>query len=243
MFNYVKVMVSIVMMNYSLCYGDCKIDPVFNHVIRTLTTEVNQHRLQLSTLSIAPHSLKEGRHRFVLSRLGLPLTTVSIAQTNSSEPKVTVVPITSKDNSSIKAKPFLPVEKITSTPIKFDWTMMPPVKAPISHQFGEGEKKLSRGIVYSIEASQTVHAPLAGEVIFAGPMKDFGYVIMIEKDFTNVILIAGIGHLDIKQGDKVYRGQKVGAVVKRSWVYLEFRNEGNPIDPQYVLTSRNVNEE
>lgn len=54
--------------------------------------------------------------------------------------------------------------------------------------------------------SQIVHAPVGGTVIFSGAMNEFGHVIMIEKDFENIILIAGISNADVKQGDKVCRG-------------------------------------
>ena len=74
-------------------------------------------------------------------------------------------------------------------------------------------------------------------------MKDFEHVVMIEKDFENIILVAGISNADVKQGEKVYRGQKIGSVIKGRWVYVEFRNAGTSIDPQQVLVSGKINED
>lgn len=223
-----------------ISYGDARIETKSGGASGMLTQEINQHRLKYSSLGTTPRSLKEERYRFILNRLGLP-----IAPPKRPESRVKVVPMDSLASNSVKAPQVTPpLECAIKAPVRrFDWTMMSPVKAKISQRFGEGEKKLSRGIVYTVDVSQTVHAPIAGEIIFAGPIKDFGDVVMIEKDFENIILLAGISQRTIKQGEKVYRGQKLGAVVKRGWVYLEFRNEGNPIDPQQILMSGNINEE
>jgi murein DD-endopeptidase MepM/ murein hydrolase activator NlpD len=221
-------------------YGEVRMDPNPTATKGILTQEINQHRLKHSSVSTPPRSLKEERYRFILNRLRLP-----IDPPKKPESRVKIVPMDSlASNSSKESSIKSPLERTIKSPARrFDWTMMPPVKAKISQRFGEGEKKLSRGIVYTADVSQPVHAPIAGEIIFAGPIKDFGDVVMIEKDFENIILLAGISQRTIKQGEKVYRGQTLGAVVKRGWVYLEFRNEGNPIDPQQILISGNINEE
>lgn len=211
-----------------------------------LRKEFNQHRMTQSTLSAPPELLRTDRHRFILERLGQ--TILKLNKPHKDKPgNIQTVPTAS-------LKPALPGEKNTYNmmlsdtkvslhKIKFDWTMMPPVKSAIACKFGEGEKKLSQGIVYKINTHQIVHAPVNGVVIFSGIMKEFEHVVMIEKDFENTILVAGISNADIKQGDKVYRGQKIGTVIKDKWIYVEFRNAGVSIDPQQVLVSGKVNEE
>lgn len=241
MFNRITALLIIVIGSYyQVSYADSRIESRLPPKKRVLTQEVNQHRLRYSSLGSSPYSLKEERHRFILHRLGLP-----VALSKAAESRVTIVamdPSVTNQCEEHHTKPTLEYS-VKTTARKFEWSMMAPVKAKISKRFGEGEKKLSQGVVFNVESSQPVHAPIAGEVIFAGPIKDFGEVVMIEKDFENIILLAGINQTTIKQGEKVYRGQKVGAVVKRGWIYLEFRNEGNPIDPQQILVSGNMNEE
>jgi len=241
MFNRIKTTLMIAIGICHLSYGEVRIEHNSGVTPGMLTQEINQRRLRHSSLGPPPRSLKEERYRFILNRLGLPI--IPPKKPESGVKVVPMDPLTSSHTS--KESPIKPaIEYGIKPPVrKFDWTMMSPVKAKISQRFGEGEKKLSRGIVYTADVSQPVHAPIAGEIIFAGPIKDFGDVVMIEKDFENIILLAGISQRTIKQGEKVYRGQTLGAVVKRGWVYLEFRNEGNPIDPQQILMSGNTNEE
>jgi murein DD-endopeptidase MepM/ murein hydrolase activator NlpD len=244
MFNRLKPMlIGCILMNTSV-YADLKLATKLVSCSGVLTEEVNKHRLTQSALSATPELIKGDRHRFILSRFGSSQPKIKIRQ------KIAEVKIVTKEQL---IEPQLPEEKRrhklyadtteSSPKLKFNWTMMPPVKGGVSHKFGEGEKKLSQGVVYNIKASQVVHAPVGGVVIFSGLMKEFEHVVMIEKDFENIILVAGISNADVKQGDKVYRGQKIGAVVKGGWVYVEFRNAGMPIDPQQILVSGKVNEE
>ncbi|MBH1990097.1 MAG: peptidoglycan DD-metalloendopeptidase family protein [Alphaproteobacteria bacterium] len=207
-----------------------------------LTEEVNRHRLTQSSLSATPEVIKSDRHRFILGRLGMSKPNIKVRDQVANVKVVTVEQLIEPRLPEEKKKYNLYAEMPDNSP-KLNWTMMPPVKGGVSRKFGEGDKKLSQGVVYNIKANQNVHAPVGGVVIFSGLMKEFEHVVMIEKDFENIILVAGISNADIKQGDKVYRGQKIGAVVKGKWVYVEFRNAGVPIDPQQILVSGNVNEE
>lgn len=202
-----------------------------------LSQDVNQYRLSQSTLCTTPRRALEERHLLMLNSLLKP----SRSQLKVKNNNVQIIPLELEHHKVDKAR--LLAKQPQNKPREFNWTIMPPVRSSISKQFGEGEKKLSRGVVYNISIGQPVYAPVGGDIIFAGPMKDFGYVVMIEKNFENSILLAGISYLDIKQGDTVYRGQKIGSMVKGSWVYLEFRNEGNPMDPRQLLVSGYVNEE
>jgi septal ring factor EnvC (AmiA/AmiB activator) len=223
-----------------------------------LTEEVNQHRLTQSALSAPSDVIKGDRHRFVLSRLRAlhsrtnAKTKVNAKTKTKVKAKQQIVNVNDVSKEKIE-EPRLPKEEkkhtlyIDTTETrarpKFNWTMMHPVKGGVSYKFGEGSRSLSQGVVYTIRANQMVRAPMGGVVIFSGAMKEFEHVVMIEKDLENIILVAGINTANVKQGDKVRRGQKIGAVVKGGWIYVEFRNLGIPIDPQQILVSGSVNED
>lgn len=211
-------------------------------IIHSIIPEINPHRMSQSTFMSNPRAIQQDRHRFILNRLGKDKSLgskksrqIQVVSPEQLVPKLPEEP--SQYSMRVAAE-----EESANTP-KFKWTMMPPVKSSISQRFGTGEPKFAQGIVYKINSEQVVHAPIAGEVIFSGAMKEFEHVIMIEKDLENVILVAGISNSSIKSGDKVFRGQKIGAVIKGGWIYVEFRNAGNSIDPQKVLASGSVNEE
>ncbi len=242
MFNRIMPIVMVcVLMNTYVC-ADSKIVTKLASCNGILTEEINKHRLTQSALSATPEVIKGDRHRFILARLGVSKPNIRAREQVANVKVVTVEQLIEPRLPDEKKKYTLYADAIESRP-KFNWMMMPPVKGGVSRKFGEGDKKLSQGVVYNVKASQVVHAPVGGVVIFSGLMNEFEHVVMIEKDFENIILVAGISNADVKQGDKVYRGQKIGAVVKGGWVYLEFRNAGMPIDPQQILVSGNVNEE
>lgn len=212
----------------------------------SLMADVNEHRLSQSALVANPQALKQGRHKFILTRRGMSnlvghnekapirIQKVQPVRVEQLAPKLPEEPV----RQSLTAV----VEDETTPKPKFNWTMMAPVKSSISQRFGTGEARFAHGIVFTIKSDQVVHAPIAGEIIFSGPMKEFEHVIMIEKDIENVILVAGISNSNIKSGEKVFRGQKIGTVISGGWIYVEFRNAGNSIDPQQVLASGSVNE-
>ncbi|MDP3936043.1 MAG: peptidoglycan DD-metalloendopeptidase family protein [Alphaproteobacteria bacterium] len=244
MFNrIVFIAMSSVLMNTTV-YGDSKPSAKLRSCSGFLTEEVNKHRLTQSALSATPEVIKGDRHRFILGRWGVSKPNIKAREQVTNIKVVTTEQLVEPLLPEEKKKHNLYADTTERKPkLTFNWTMMPPVKGVVSRKFGEGEKKLSQGVVYNIKASQIVHAPVGGMVIFSGLMKEFEHVVMIEKDFENIILVAGISNADVKQGDKVYRGQKIGAVVKGGWVYVEFRNAGIPIDPQQILVSGSVNEE
>ena len=244
MFNRIMPVVMGCVLINAYVYADSKVVTKLVSSKGVLTEEVNKHRLTLSGLSATPEVIKGARHQFILSRLGVSKPNMRVREQVANVKVVTVEQLIEPRLPEEKKKYNLYADAAEIRPkFKFNWTMMPPVKGGVSRKFGEGEKKLSQGVVYNIKASQIVNAPVGGVVIFSGLMKEFEHVVMIEKDFENIILVAGISNADIKQGEKVYRGQKIGAVVKGGWIYVEFRNAGIPIDPQQILVSGKINEE
>lgn len=225
-------------------YADLSVHKHAGCSTHVLTLEVNQHRLTQSSLVSTPGELKQDRHKFLLERLGrYKAGGKQVKEPHRKVQVVSVEQLAPKPPAEPRKYTLNPVVDEENAKIKFNWTIMPPVKSSITYRFGAGDSKFSRGVVYKIKTDQVVNAPIAGDVIFSGVMKEFEHVIMIEKDLENVILVAGVSNSNIKAGDKVYRGQKIGAVVKGGWIYVEFRNAGNPIDPQQVLASGSVNEE
>lgn len=213
-------------------FGDLR-DQTLNTGINT-AQELNEYRVRQSNLAFPPKLLHLNRHLFLLWG--------EVKQTAKVSNKGTLRAVSKVEPIVLKQKKDIPVKVETQlAPVKplphFSWNMMPPVKTPIAKHFGEGDAKLSRGVIYDVYTTQVVYAPIDGDVIFCGPMTGFGYVVMIEKDMENIVLVAGISNLNVKQGSRLCRGQKIGSVIKGEWVYLEFRHEGIPIDPQAVLIS------
>lgn len=112
-----------------------------------------------------------------------------------------------------------------------------PVKAEICTAERKKNQYFSKGVQYKIKTGSVVSAPVGGEVIFAAPFKEYRKIVMIEQDIDNLVLVAGLTSLSVKQGDHVLCGQKIGNVTKNKWIYLEVRHKGEAIPPEKVLAS------
>ena len=101
----------------------------------------------------------------------------------------------------------------------------------------------------------TVVAPFDGRILYAGPFRDLGRVLIIRHDRRYYSVLAGLGRADGKLGDWVLAGEPVGAMPDipsprsgaeaqeayesdpgRS-LYYELRRDGRPVDPQPWLAS------
>jgi murein hydrolase activator len=82
---------------------------------------------------------------------------------------------------------------------------------------------------------QTVSAPTAGTVAFAGPFRGFGLLLIIDRGGGYHALLAGFSRLDVRRGASVVAGQAVGEIAAQgnepARLYLELRYRGSPIDP------------
>lgn len=122
---------------------------------------------------------------------------------------------------------------------------MPPAVGPVRQQYGEtndvGGKAL--GITFGADQGGRIVSPARGKVMFAGPFKGYGQIVIIEHDDDMHSLVAGFGRLDVTVGQKVSQGEPLGIAGRAgvmpaakdntpAEVYFELRHEGEPIDPR-----------
>lgn len=112
-----------------------------------------------------------------------------------------------------------------------------PVRGAIQRRFGGDDEsgQPARGISLRTRAAAQVVAPRAGEVVFAGPFRGFGQLLIIEHGGEYHVLLAGMARIDAAVGDKVMAGEPVGimgdAATPGPTLYLELRRKGRPVDP------------
>jgi septal ring factor EnvC (AmiA/AmiB activator) len=105
---------------------------------------------------------------------------------------------------------------------------------------GEGGS-INRGITVEVARGTAVLAPFAGRVVYAGPFRDYGQLLIIEHGEGYHLLLAGLGRIDSALGESVLAGEPIGTVGNTistvagggspSRLYLELRRNGRPIDP------------
>ncbi|MES2984566.1 MAG: peptidoglycan DD-metalloendopeptidase family protein [Pseudomonadota bacterium] len=111
-----------------------------------------------------------------------------------------------------------------------------PVAGDVLHRFGErlNANSTYHGMVFKARPSATVVAPYDGEVVFTGPFRDYGNMVLIKHKNGYISLIAGLGKLDTGLNQTATRGEPIGTMPAQGngEAYVELRDaDAKPIDP------------
>jgi septal ring factor EnvC (AmiA/AmiB activator) len=126
-----------------------------------------------------------------------------------------------------------------------DGTVAPPVHGRIVLSFGQpGESgQPHRGMTVEARPGARLVAPLDGKIVFAGPFRTYGLILIIEHSEGYHTLLAGLGRIDATVGQNVTTGEPVGTAGSAESgypsIYVELRRNGQPIDPLPWLAPRN----
>lgn len=101
----------------------------------------------------------------------------------------------------------------------------------------------SKGIVLETRAGAQITSPCDGWVVYAGEFRSYGQLLIINAGGGYHILLAGLSRIDVEPGQFVLAAEPVGTMSGAAStrelksgndapvLYIEFRKEGNPIDP------------
>ena len=110
-----------------------------------------------------------------------------------------------------------------------------PAQGKIVQKFGtKNEAGLdSKGISIATRSDAQVVAPYDGTVLFAGPFKGYGQVLIIEHGKGYHSFLAGLDQLKTQIGNPLLAGEPIGLMPKgkESKLYLEFRYQSQPFNP------------
>ncbi len=105
---------------------------------------------------------------------------------------------------------------------------------------GEGGQP-QRGVTFTTAPSATIVAPWHGTIVYAGPFRGYGVILILESSDGYHWLISGLGRLDVALGQAVRSGEPIGLAMtggrSNPVVYVELRRHGQPIDPGPWLTA------
>lgn len=101
----------------------------------------------------------------------------------------------------------------------------------------------SKGIVLETRQGAQVTSPCDGWIVYAGEFRSYGQLLIINGGGGYHVLLAGLSQIDVQPGQFVLAGEPVGtmsgwsqqaqpaAMNNAPVLYIEFRKEGRPIDP------------
>jgi murein hydrolase activator len=137
-------------------------------------------------------------------------------------------------------------ESVTRSFAKARGTMPFPVAGSLTGKYGAAAQTsgdtglLAKGITITSRAGAQVVAPFDGIVAFAGPFRGYGQLLIIEHSEGYHTLLAGMGHIDARVGQRVLAGEPVGVMENEGapTLYVELRRDGQPINPLPWLADR-----
>ena len=121
-----------------------------------------------------------------------------------------------------------------------------PVNGVKIREFGgsDGAGGVEKGISLATRAGAQVTTPCDGWVVYAGPFRSYGQLLILNAGGGYHVLIAGMERISVNIGQFVLTGEPVATMGTRSQVasilaanasqpvlYIEFRKDGTPIDP------------
>jgi murein hydrolase activator len=121
-----------------------------------------------------------------------------------------------------------------------------PVNGSRIRDFGvsDGVGGVEKGISLAARAGAQVTTPCDGWVVYAGPFRSYGQLLILNAGGGYHVLIAGMERISVNIGQFVLTGEPVATMGKTSQVasilatnasqpvlYVEFRKDGTPIDP------------
>lgn len=116
-----------------------------------------------------------------------------------------------------------------------------PARGPVIATFGEEKIKgvISKGLTIKTRNMAQVTSPFDGSVIFAGPFRGYGNLIIVDHGEGYLTLLAGLENMDVDLGQMLLAGEPVGQMPDNSEarLYVELRHHNQPIDPMSWFTN------
>lgn len=122
-----------------------------------------------------------------------------------------------------------------------------PVFGRIGPRFGEADAagRPLMGDMVKTHSGAIVTAPAAGAVLYAGPFRSYGQLLILDVGEGYHVVLAGLGKVSVTLGQTLMAGEPVGAMGEARVastaafgstndgpeLYVEFRSQGKPVDP------------
>jgi septal ring factor EnvC (AmiA/AmiB activator) len=228
-----------------------------------LRADLNNTRRLRADAALAARSLTEGRRRLETNRIALArleaehrlksqdLSRSALAESDRAiglgeRARDLVDNMQETTNASATARALAALSgplprpgEATEPPLSWTGAGAPyrvPVTGKLVTGFGEVSSDAgvtSRGLTWVVPGGADISAPAAGKIVFAGPFRDYGRIVVIDHGGGWSTLLIGLGTLSVTTGQRVGQGALLGAAPQGDdrQVTAELRRKGRPIDP------------
>ncbi|MGH6928706.1 MAG: murein hydrolase activator EnvC family protein [Dongiaceae bacterium] len=115
--------------------------------------------------------------------------------------------------------------------------LTPPVSGGLLIRFGDQapDGSSSHGVTFETQPEGQIVAPHDGQIVFRGPFRGYGEILIMEHRGGYHTLLAGLGRTDVVVGQWLLAGEPIGVTESpkdgKARLYIELRRHGRPIDP------------
>ncbi|WP_248155816.1 murein hydrolase activator EnvC family protein [Roseibium sediminicola] len=122
-----------------------------------------------------------------------------------------------------------------------------PVSGTLLKDYGQDDEfgSVTEGQSIATRPGSNVTSPADGWVVYSGPFRSFGQLLILNTGDGYHVLLAGMDRIDAELGQFVLTGEPVGVMGATQWasastfglgstqpiLYVEFRKDGRAIDP------------
>lgn len=122
-----------------------------------------------------------------------------------------------------------------------------PVAGKLARHFGgkDGNGGVMQGDTVATQSGAIVTAPSDGSVLYAGPFRSYGQLLILNAGDGYHVVLAGMSRISVVSGQSVLAGEPIGAMGEARIagaavealgngvpeLYVEFRKDGKPVDP------------
>lgn len=122
-----------------------------------------------------------------------------------------------------------------------------PVIGKVKRRYGaeDGNGGTMQGDMVATQSGAIVTAPADGVVLYAGPFRSYGQLLILNAGDGYHVVLAGMSKLNVASGQSVLAGEPIGAMGEARVastaatpngnavpeLYVEFRKDGKPVDP------------
>ncbi len=126
-------------------------------------------------------------------------------------------------------------------------TVALPVSGRVVRHFGEADAIGGRmmGDTVQTQSGSIVTSPADGVVLYAGPFRSYGQLLILDAGDGYHIVLAGLDRINVALGQSVLAGEPLGTMGEARLasvlafggtdtnpeLYVEFRKDGKPVDP------------
>ncbi len=110
-----------------------------------------------------------------------------------------------------------------------------PARGRIITRYGEQKVKgvSSKGLTIATREKAQVISPFDGAVVFAGPFRGYGNMIIVEHGDGYLSVMAGLGSISVELGQMLLAGEPIGLMPEEgnAELYVEIRKDNQSINP------------